>query len=139
MKKLISLVLALVMLMSVSAVEFSAASSHDDIISPQSAYTDKGAIATIGISSKTAKCASYIKIIPPGTHAEVTMSLQKWVDGKWTNNQTWKQTFYTKNIYFSKSKDSLSSGTYRTHVSAKVYNGGVYETVTDDSSSARIP
>lgn len=139
MKKLISFVLALIMLTSVSVVQFSAASSHDDVISPQSAYTDNGVTATIVLISKTAKCTANLTIIPPGTHAEVTMSLQKSVNGKWTNVQTWKQTFYTKSISFSKSKGSLSSGTYRTHASAKVYNGGVYETLIDDSSSVRIP
>lgn len=139
MKKLISLVLAMVTLMSVYAVGFSAASSHDDIISPQSAYTDNGVKAMISVSSKTATCKAKLTIIPPGTHAEVTMSLQKWVDGKWTNVQTWTQTFYTKSISFEKSKGSLSSGTYRTHASAKVYNGNVYETVSGNSGSVRIP
>ncbi len=138
MKKLISFALMLVMLTSVSVVQFSAASSNDDSISPQSAYTYDDVNASISISSKTATCTTRLTIKPPGTHATVTMSLQKYSDGKWTNVQTWSNTFYTKGISFSKSKGSLSSGTYRTHATAKVYNGNVYETVTDNSSSVKV-
>ena len=92
----------------------------------------------IGVSGKTATCKSIIVAVSSVTKIVVTQKLQKKVSGEWTNVKTWSKTFNSFTATYTNSKDSLSSGTYRTRTVAKVYKNSNYESVSANSSSISI-
>jgi hypothetical protein len=137
MKKLICLIFAIVfslcMTISVFALE-------EDIIIPEESVLQYSYISkitsTLTISSKNAICqSSVIGNYGSVTKIILTQTLQKKINGSWSNVTSWSDTVNTVSTRFTNTKSSISSGTYRVKTSAKVYSGSSYETVTAYSTT----
>lgn len=94
--------------------------------------------SSITKNGNTATCKSTIIAVSSVTKIVITQKLQKKVSGEWTNVKTWSKTFNSSTATYTNSKGSLSSGTYRTRTVAKVYKNSNYETVSVNSTTAKI-
>lgn len=70
------------------------------------------------------------------TKIKITQTLQKKKGGSWVDKTSWSNTFNGCTAFYSTSKSSVASGTYRVKTVVKVYNGGSCETITKYSGSA---
>ena len=94
--------------------------------------------STISISSNTATCKATVTGQSGVTEIEITLCLQKKVNGTWTNIVSKTKYFYQRSAIFSYPKESLSSGTYRSRTIAKVYKGTASETIRVNSTTVTI-
>lgn len=107
----------------------------DDVIIEEYAYT-RSATSSISISSKNATCSCYVDgISGKATKITVTLELQKKNGTSWNSIYARGKTVNGRTASYSYTYNSLSKGTYRTKVTAKVYSSKKYETVTTYSSS----
>lgn len=108
---------------------------EDDEIVEEYVYT-QSAYATLSIVSNNANCScSVTGYSGVATKITVTLVLQKKTGNSWSNIYAKGKTFNSRIANFSYTYNSLSSGTYRTKLSAKVYSGNDYENVTAYSSN----
>ena len=94
--------------------------------------------STISISGRSATCKSTILGNSYVTKIIITQTLQRKSGTSWSNITSWSKTYSANYAIFTNSRNSLSSGTYRTHTVAKVYKGANYETVSANSSTKSI-
>ena len=138
MNKLICIMLALVISMSVfSVTSVSAYNEQDSVITesvqPRYAYTSS-IRSNISISNGKATCTSTVTGMSTVTKIEATQYLEKKVLWWWEEVDHWDKASYTKTLYMSNSKDSIDDGnTYRVRTVATVYCGTDYEIVEDIS------
>lgn len=132
-KKLISLALCVVMLLSVSVV----ASAEDTGVAPAYDYTCYNS-TSISYSNGTMYCDASIEGYSGiTTKIEITMTLQKkglW----WSKVQSWSGTYNKDYATLSKSYATTKSGKYRVKAVYKVYSGSDSEKITSYSGERSI-
>lgn len=139
MKKLISLLLAV--LMSFSIFNYTFAEDLDTPVEEEliEEYSYcSGITNTLTISSNTATCRTVVTGMSGVTTAIFIMQTLEKVSGStwgtvavWSNGKT--GTFFS----FVNKKTSLSKGTFRLKTYVKVYNGSKYETITKYTASVK--
>ena len=92
---------------------------------------------TFSITNKKAECKTVVLgISGTATQIDISMILQKKVNGTWYYDSTWYRSFNSWYAMYTTTKSPLSSGTYRLKSVVRVHNGSDYETITVYSTSA---
>lgn len=138
-KKLVALLSALVMIMSVTSAN---ATSYAAVIPPDSpaySYTNDCNVA-LSISGRKATCKSTLNgYYNTTTSIEITHTLQKKnSDNEWDDVDTWSTTINNFSGSLTSTKSSLSNGTYRVKTVFTVYSGTAHETITKYSKNKTI-
>jgi len=136
-KRIVSLVIAVIMLLSCAAVSQAAVVDGGATVQPMYNYTST-TTTNLNISSGVASCRSYIMgYNGTTTKIEITMTLQKKTLLWWSTVETWTTTVNSYYGSFNKSI-SVGGGTYRVKAVYKVYSGSNSETITDYSSESKV-
>ena len=129
LKKIISLVLSFVLLLTVSTVAYAQSPIESDIM-PCFEYTDSTyASLSISTSGKATCSTSITGYSGTTTKIVIEMSLQKKTLLWWSNQETWTSTI--NNFYGSLVKNAtVDGGKYRVKVNYTVYSGSNSEEIT---------
>ena len=136
-KRIVSVILAVIISAIIPFAAF--AEEYDtpaeDVIIEEYQYT-QSAVAGLSISSKNANCSCLVTgQSGKATKITVTLELQKKSGASWNSIYARGKTVNGRTASYSYTYNSLSRGTYRTKVTAKVYSGNKSETVTAYSAS----
>lgn len=136
LKKRISVVMGLVMLLSCSLTCFAFATEEAEI---QPYYTNTKSVDTIlSISGGNASCVARLTgISGKTTKVTITMTLEKKVLFWWSEQETWTQTFNSYNGTLSKNYSGANSGTYRVTAEYVAYSSSGSETISDTSAEVK--
>ena len=134
MKKLLSVLVSLAMLMGTSVTAYADPEPEIPVepgIIEEYQYT-ASANSSLSISNNTATCKSVIRGFSSlATKIEITQTLQETFGGiSWYYVASWNNTFYDWYAMYTNTKNPISSGNYRVKTVAKVYSGSDYETIT---------
>ena len=139
MKRILSMLAAGIMALNMSVCSYAEPQqdvNYDDIISAEYLYTDN-VKSLLSISSKKATCKSIVEDDDGEvTKIVLTQVLEKKDGSDWRNYAAWGGTFNQSSVTSVRTRESLSSGSYRFKTIAKVYKGSKYETVTTYSGAA---
>lgn len=132
-KRILALVVAIVLLFTLSVVSFAEPISEGTAIQPRYNYTDKFN-ETLTIASGTATCkATLAGISGTTTKVVIKMTLQKKTLLWWSEVETWSTTSNTYYGTLTKTA-AVKSGTYRVKAVYTVYSGSNSESITDYSA-----
>lgn len=136
LKKLFSVLMCLVMLLSCSLTCFALAAEETEI---QPYYTNATSVrTTLSISDGSASCsAKLIGISGTTTKVTITMTLEKKILFWWSEKETWTQTFNSYNGTLSKTYSGADSGTYRVTAEYIAYSSSGSETINDTSAEVK--
>lgn len=136
MRKVMSLLLCFTFIFGVFTYipSYCKAADYDNQIAPCYVYADNvdtsalaGSNQVIATSSVTGK--------PETTKITIKQTLQRYVDGSWTNGSSWTQSKSSISYTLQKAYSIVYSGTYRVKTEATVYCGSSYEVITNYSTS----
>ena len=138
MKRILSMLAAGIMALNMSVCSYAEPQqdvNYDDIISAEYLYADN-ASSSLSISSKKATCTSVVEDDDGNvTKIVLTQVLEKKDGSDWRNYAAWGGTFNQSSVTSVRTRESLSSGSYRFKTIAKVYKGSKYETFTTYSKA----
>ena len=133
-KKSLALVMALVMLLSFTAVSYAA--NDGTAIQPRYDYT-KNHVENLSITNGTASCSATLTgINGTTTKVVIKMTLQKKTLLWWSEAESWTATYNTYYGTLSKTA-TVKSGTYRVKAVYTVYSGSNSESITDYSDQKK--
>jgi hypothetical protein len=134
-KKLYSVILSLIMLLSCNVTCFALAAGGTEI---QPYYTYTESVNTmLKISNGTATCVSSILGKTGTTKVKITMTLEKKVLFWWSEKETWTQTFNSSRGTLSKTYSGADSGTYRITAEYIAYGSSGSEIINDTSAEIK--
>lgn len=143
MKKILSILLAFVMLFLMTAL------IHAEPVLPEQIEIEQGneivpfydytssCTTALSISGGSASCKSYLNGKSTVTKIAIKMTLQKKALLWWSEVETWNETYNATLASLTKTK-TVGSGTYRVKTVYTVYSGGASETITDYSGQKKI-
>lgn len=141
LKKIISVILAAALCMTVLAIPGSALSLSSDtkIATPFFLKYTSYCVSSISTANGRAECASYVTGYQnETTKIYIEQTLQRRGTYGWVNEQTWTSTTNSYYASLTNYKYNLISGTYRVKSFVKVYSGTDYETITTYSSESTV-
>ena len=131
---LIALILLLSNLLVVPASAAEPAAENTSAITPRFVNIELMSASIDVNSSGKASCYSYVDTANSTYKIYVSMSLQRYVDGYWTNVKTWNSSG-TGAVTLDKSYYVTSGYYYRTAMSATVYTSGGSFVESEDITS----
>lgn len=136
LKKLFSVLMSLVVLLSCSLTCFALATEDADI---QPYYTNaKSVRTTLSISDGNASCSAKLTgISGTTTKVTITMTLEKKILFWWSEKETWTQTFNSSSGTLAKTYSGADSGTYRITAEYIAYGSSGSEIINDTSAEIK--
>lgn len=137
MKKIVSIAIVFVLMLSMLTISVSAELSEDNQTRYLYTYSCNSSLT---INNNTANCISEIKgYYGETTKIEITQSFEELLsNGWWYRYNSWSKTFYSWYAYYSNSTTVPHSGTYHVRTTAKVYAGSNYENISIYSSNVTV-
>lgn len=139
MKKFLSILVAGLMALSMGICSYAEPEedvNYDDIIDAEYLYAESASSSLSISSSKKATCKSVVKDDDGEvTKIVLTQVLQKKDGSNWVTYAGWGGTFNQSSVTSVRTREPVSSGSYRFKTIAKVYKGTKYETITTYSKA----
>lgn len=139
MKRILSILVAGFMALSMGICSYAEPdqdANYDDIIAAEYLYAENARSLLSISSSKKATCTSVVEDDNGDvTKIVLTQVLQKKDGSNWVTYAGWGGTFNQSSVTSTRTREPVSSGSYRFKTIAKVYKGTKYETITTYSKA----
>lgn len=137
MKKIASIIIVFVLMLSTLKLSVSAESSEDNQSRYLYTYSCK---SLLSISNNTASCNSDVQGYSGiTTKIEITQCFEQLLpSGWWYRLKSWNKTFYNWYAFYNNTTTVTASGTYHVRTVAKVYSGSNYENIAIYSNNVTV-